>query len=93
MSRCLLLGGLAASALLSRRAATADPVKVAVGQRGAWHTSICAFGDRVGSFQEAGVTLELLFTDGGAETQQAIDLKRMPWPVSIEQQAKLMPAT
>lgn len=77
MSRCLLLAGLAAPALPSRRAAAADPLKVAVGQRGAWDTPICVFGDHMGSFQETGVALDLLFTDGGAETQQA----------------KLMPAT
>ncbi len=72
MRRRTLLAGLAVPALLSRRAAAADLVKVAVGQRGAWDTSVCAFGDRMGFFKEAGLTLELLFTDGGAETQQAV---------------------
>ncbi len=54
------------------RARAAEPVKVAVGQRGAWDTSICAFGDRLGYFTEQGLALELLFTDGGTETQQAV---------------------
>ncbi len=72
MKRRTLLLGLAAPALLSRRAGAADLVKVAVGQRGAWDTSVCAFGDRMGFFKDAGLTLELLFTDGGAETQQAV---------------------
>ncbi len=63
---------LAAPVLLARPARAADAVKVAVGQRGAWDTSVCAFGDRVGFFKEAGLALELLFTDGGTETQQAV---------------------
>jgi NitT/TauT family transport system substrate-binding protein len=66
------LGLLALPALLSRPARAADAVKVAVGQRGAWDTSVCAFGDRLGYFKEAGLALELLFTDGGTETQQAV---------------------
>lgn len=66
------LGGLALAGLLPGRAHAADLVKVAVGQRGAWDTSVCAFGDRLGFFAEAGLTLELLFTDGGTETQQAV---------------------
>ena len=66
------LGALAAPAILARPARAAEPVKVAVGQRGAWDTSVCAFGDRLGFFKEAGLELELLFTDGGTETQQAV---------------------
>ena len=65
--------GLAALPLLWAGAArAAEPVKVAVGQRGAWDTSVCAFGDRMGFFAAQGLALELLFTDGGTETQQAV---------------------
>ncbi len=71
-TRRALAGLLAAPLLLPRRARAADPVKVAVGQRGAWDTSVCAFGDRMGFFKDAGLELELLFTDGGTETQQAV---------------------
>ena len=63
---------LAAPLLLPRPARAADLIKVAVGQRGAWDTSVCAFGQRMGFFREAGLELELLFTEGGTETQQAI---------------------
>lgn len=66
------LAGVLALPFLSRAARAEDAVKVAVGQRGAWDTSVCAFGDRVGFFKEAGLALELLFTDGGTETQQAV---------------------
>lgn len=74
--RSLLRGScaslLALPALRPRPARAAEPVKVAVGQRGAWDTSVCAFGDRLGFFKEANLALELLFTDGGTETQQAV---------------------
>ena len=63
---------LAAPMLAARPARAADTVKVAVGQRGAWDTSVCAFGDRLGFFAAAGLSLDLLFTDGGTETQQAV---------------------
>ena len=72
LSRRTLATLLAAPLLAPRIARAADPVKVAVGQRGAWDTSVCAFGDRLGFFKEAGLELELLFTDGGTETQQAV---------------------
>lgn len=72
MNRRTLLAGLALPALLPRPAFALDAVKVAVGQRGAWDTSVCAFGNRLGFFKDAGMALELLFTDGGAETQQAV---------------------
>lgn len=70
--RAVLAGLLAAPAVLSRPAWAADAVKVAVGQRGAWDTSPCAFGERLGFFREAGMTLELLYTGGGTETLQAV---------------------
>jgi NitT/TauT family transport system substrate-binding protein len=50
----------------------ADKFKAAVGQKGAWDTSVFDFGQRRGFFAEEGIELELLFTDGGAETQQAV---------------------
>ena len=70
--RTLLAGALAAPAILARPAWAADMVKVAVGQRGAWDTSPCAFGDRLGYFKDAGLALNLLYTGGGTETQQAV---------------------
>jgi NitT/TauT family transport system substrate-binding protein len=70
--RAVVAGLLAAPALLSRPAYAADAVKVAVGQRGAWDTSPCAFGERLGFFEDAGMTLDLLYTGGGTETLQAV---------------------
>jgi NitT/TauT family transport system substrate-binding protein len=70
--RVVLAGLLAAPAVLPRPAWAADAVKVAVGQRGAWDTSPCAFGERLGFFRDAGMALELFYTGGGTETLQAV---------------------
>ncbi len=50
----------------------AETLRVAVGQKGFWDTSITAWGDRAGFFRKEGLTLEILYTDGGAETQQVV---------------------
>ena len=71
MKRRALLGGLLTGPL-SRPAWAADAVKVAVGQRGAWDTSPCAFGERLGFFRDARLALDLLYTGGGTETLQAV---------------------
>ena len=66
---------LAAPALLmlTRPALAADTVKFAVGQRGlSWDTAVCAFGEKLGYFKEAGIAIEMLLTEGGGETQQAV---------------------
>ena len=52
--------------------AHAETLRVAVGQKGFWDTSITAWGDRAGFFAREGLTLDILYTDGGAETQQAV---------------------
>ncbi len=52
--------------------AEAETLRVAVGQKGFWDTSITVWGDRAGFFQKEGLTLDILYTDGGAETQQAV---------------------
>ena len=47
-------------------------LKLAVGQRGNWDTSISELGTRAGIFKKHGLTLELLYTQGSAETTQAV---------------------
>jgi NitT/TauT family transport system substrate-binding protein len=49
-----------------------DVLKLAVGQRGGWDTSISELGQRAGIFKRHGLTLELLYTQGSAETLQAV---------------------
>lgn len=61
-----------AMVLLAAAPATAETLKVAIGQKGAWDTSVVAAGERAGLFRQEGLDLELLYTDGGAQTQQAV---------------------
>jgi len=49
-----------------------DTLKLAIGQRGNWDTSVAEIGQRAGIFRKHGLTLELLYTQGGGETQQAV---------------------
>lgn len=49
-----------------------DTLKLAVGQRGNWDTSVAEVGQRMGIFKKQGLTLEILYTQGGGETQQAV---------------------
>jgi NitT/TauT family transport system substrate-binding protein len=53
-------------------AAAQDTLKVAAGQRGNWDTSISELGQRAGIFKKHGLVLEILWTQGGGETQQAV---------------------
>jgi ABC-type nitrate/sulfonate/bicarbonate transport system substrate-binding protein len=62
------LGILAVSTLAAR---ADDTLKVAVGQRGSWDTSVSELGQKAGIFKRHGLALDLLFTQGAGETQQA----------------------
>ncbi len=52
--------------------AAQDTLKVAAGQRGNWDTTIAEVGQRAGIFKKHGLVLEILWTQGGGETQQAV---------------------
>ena len=60
------------AALLLTTAAHAETLKLAVGQKGFWDTSIAVWGERAGFFKQEGIDLDVLYTDGGAQTQQAV---------------------
>jgi NitT/TauT family transport system substrate-binding protein len=49
-----------------------DTLKIAVGQRGNWDTSVSELGQRTGIFKKHNLVLEILYTQGGGETQQAV---------------------
>jgi NitT/TauT family transport system substrate-binding protein len=73
MRSSLFLGAL--TALLCACAGPAqseDMLKVAAGQRGNWDTAISEVGQRAGIFRKHGLTLEILWTQGAGETQQAV---------------------
>ena len=48
-----------------------DGLRLAVGQRGLWDTSISDVGQRAGIFRKHGLDLEILYTQGSGETLQA----------------------
>jgi NitT/TauT family transport system substrate-binding protein len=49
-----------------------EKVRVSVPQRGLWDTGVAELGQRAGIFKRYGLQLEILFTSGGAESQQAV---------------------
>jgi NitT/TauT family transport system substrate-binding protein len=50
----------------------ADQLKIAVGGRGIGETFITEVGDKAGLFKCHNLALDIFYTDGGGETQQAV---------------------
>jgi NitT/TauT family transport system substrate-binding protein len=63
---------LAATVLASSSVFAQDALKLAVGQRGLWDTGVSEIGQRAGIFKKHGLNLEILYTQGAGETQQAV---------------------
>jgi NitT/TauT family transport system substrate-binding protein len=65
-----------ATLLTALAAATAahaeDIVKLAVGARGNWETAASELGRQAGFFKKHGLALEIVYTQGSGETQQAV---------------------
>jgi len=53
-------------------ASAEDTLKLTVGQRGNWDTSVSELGQRAGIFKKHGLALELVYTQGSGETQQPV---------------------
>ena len=70
----LLSVALAAASVLAvaGSAYAQDKLKLAVGQRGNWDTSVSELGQRAGIFKKHGLELEIVYTQGAGETQQAV---------------------
>ena len=66
----LLAGALALLAF--GEAAHAETLKLAIGQRGNWENAAPHLGEAQGIFKKHGLELEILYTQGGGETQQAV---------------------
>jgi NitT/TauT family transport system substrate-binding protein len=62
----------AALALGSGTASAQDKLKLALGQRGNWDTAIAELGQQAGIFKKHGLELEILWTQGAGESQQAV---------------------
>jgi NitT/TauT family transport system substrate-binding protein len=68
-----LIAALAVLVFASHPVARAeDTLKLAAGQRGNWDTTIAEVGQQAGIFKKHGLKLEILWTQGGGETQQAV---------------------
>ena len=67
----LAAGGLLAASAFAGTA-SAETLKLAIGQRGNWDTAVAELGQKGGFFKKQGLDLELLYTQGGGETQQAV---------------------
>jgi NitT/TauT family transport system substrate-binding protein len=68
-----LAGAMMALGLMQAPAANAqDVLRLAIGQRGNWDTSVSELGQRAGIFRKHGLELKILYTQGGGETQQAV---------------------
>lgn len=73
MKRTTIAGSLTAAVLIGAMApASAETIKMAIGQRGNWDTSVPEIGQRAGIFKKHDLDLEMLYTQGGGETQQAV---------------------
>ena len=46
----------------------AEKLKVAIPQKGFWDSSWIEFGQAAGFFKEAGLEMEVFYTEGGAQT-------------------------
>jgi NitT/TauT family transport system substrate-binding protein len=71
MLRRTILAALLAGAL-PLAASAQEAIKIAIGQRGNWDTSVAELGKQAGIFKKHGLELDLLYTQGGGETQQAV---------------------
>jgi NitT/TauT family transport system substrate-binding protein len=55
-----------------QRAMSEDVLKVAIPQRGAWDAGLADLGERGGIFKKHGLKLEILYTQAGPESIQAV---------------------
>ncbi len=69
-----LMGAAVPAAMIGPRNAFAaeESFKLAIGQRGNWENSVCELGRDAGFFKKHGLNLDILYTEGGGQTQQAV---------------------
>ncbi|HEY6703221.1 MAG TPA: hypothetical protein VI010_03930 [Xanthobacteraceae bacterium] len=66
------LAVLATLAILGESGRAQDQLRVAVGGRGIGETFVTEVGDKAGLFKRHNLALDIFYTDGGGETQQAV---------------------
>jgi len=68
-----VLGAVVLSAMTTVASARADDlIRLAIGQRGLWDSAIAELGQAAGIFKQHGLELQVVYTSGGGETQQAV---------------------
>jgi NitT/TauT family transport system substrate-binding protein len=72
MRACKVVPAVLAVACIASTACAQDQLKVAIGNRNVGETFVTELGDRAGIFRKHGLALDLFYTDGGGETQQAV---------------------
>jgi NitT/TauT family transport system substrate-binding protein len=60
------------AAAMSGAASADDLLRLAIGQRGLWDSSIAEIGQGAGIFRRNRLELQVVYTSGGGETQQAV---------------------
>jgi NitT/TauT family transport system substrate-binding protein len=60
------------AAAMSGPAAADELLRLAIGQRGLWDSSIAEIGQAAGIFRRSRLELQVVYTSGGGETQQAV---------------------
>ena len=68
----IALAVIAAVGLVAGVARADDSLKVVIPQKGNWDTSIVDFGIKQGFFKAEGLDVEEIFSQGGANTEQAV---------------------
>ena len=68
----IVLAVIAAVGLVAGVARADDNLKVVIPQKGNWDTSIVDFGIKQGFFKAEGLDVEEIFSQGGANTEQAV---------------------
>src|SRR5215472_253555 len=72
MRRAILPLGALALVCCASTASAEDMLKVAVGARGVGETFVAELGQNAGIFKKHGLALDIVYTQGGGETQQAV---------------------
>ncbi len=80
---CVFALALVVCAGFAGPAVAQEKVRVSVPQRGLWDTGVAELGQRAGIFRKYGLELEILFTSGGAESQQAVIAASMDIAIGV----------
>jgi NitT/TauT family transport system substrate-binding protein len=73
LNKILVILAAAVISLVSNPVLALEKIRVANSQKGLWDTTLIVYAEEAkGFFKEAGIELDMMWTDGGADTQQAI---------------------